>query len=199
MVTQGVLVLNRSWMAIHVCSIPRAVSLLVQDLAHVVTDDYQTHSFDSWRQVSAHIEADGNRFIQAPNFRLAVPDVILLKGFNRLPPRAVKFNRRNIYLRDHYTCQYCGCKPGREELTIDHVTPRSRGGKSEWENVVLACQKCNARKGNRLLGEISMHLARRPTKPHWLTIVRHNLRGAERPTWQKFVDTAYWNVDLEQG
>lgn len=198
MVSQGVLVLNRNWLAIHVCSIQRAISLLVQDLAQVVTEDYQTHSFNSWRALSAHVEADGNQFIHAPSFRLMVPEVILLTGFHRVPPRAVKFNRRNIYLRDHFMCQYCGCKPAREELTIDHVLPRSRGGRSEWENVVLACQSCNARKGSRLLTEINMKPMRKPVKPHWLTIIRHNLKGQDRPVWQKFVDSAYWNVDLEQ-
>lgn len=198
MVSNGVLVLNRNWLAIHVCSVERAISLLVQDLAQVVADNYQTFNFSSWRELSQRAEQEGARYIQAPTFRLLVPDVILLTGFHRVPPRIVKFNRRNIYVRDNYTCQYCGAKPTREELTIDHVHPKSRGGRSEWENVVLACQDCNARKGSHLLGEINMNLARPPRKPHWLTIVRHTLRGHDRPTWQKYVDTAYWNADLDQ-
>ncbi len=198
MQAQNVLVLNRNWLAIHVCSLQRAISLLVQDLAQVVTEDYQTHDFSSWRELSAHVRSEGNQFIHAPGFRLMVPEVILLTGFNRVPPRAVKFNRRNIYLRDHFMCQYCGAKPAREDLTIDHVLPKSKGGRSEWENVVLACQKCNARKGNRLIEQIpNMHLLKPPRKPHWLTIVRYAMRGQQRPTWQKFVDVAYWNVDLD--
>ncbi len=198
MMSNGVLVLNRNWMAIHVCSVPRAVSLLVQDLAQVVTEDYRTYNFNSWRDLSVHIETEGNRFIHSPTFRLAVPDVILLTRFNRVPPRVVKFNRRNIYLRDHFMCQYCGTKPVKEELTIDHVVPRSRGGRSEWENVVLACQRCNAKKGNRLLPDLPMALRKQPRKPHWLSIVRHSMKGQNRPVWQKFVDAAYWNADLEQ-
>jgi 5-methylcytosine-specific restriction endonuclease McrA len=199
MVSNGVLVLNRNWMAIHVCSVERAITLLVQGLAQVVGDDYRTYSFESWRALSCAVAADGDKFINAPSFRLAVPDVILLTRFHQIPPRAVKFNRRNIYIRDNFTCQYCGCKPPREELTIDHVHPKSKGGRSEWENVALACQKCNARKGNRLLSEISMSLARRPRKPHWLSIVQHALGRVDRPQWQRFVDAAYWNVDLDQG
>ena len=199
MVSNGVLVLNRNWMAIHVCSLQRAMSLLVQDLAQVVTEEYETYNFHSWRELSAHVEQEGNQFIHSPNFRLIVPEVIILTRFHKAPPRTVKFNRRNIYLRDNFTCQYCGCQPPRDKLTIDHVVPRSKGGRSEWENVVLACQSCNAKKGNRLLGkETSMNLHRSPRKPHWLSIIRDTLRGHNRPTWQKFVDMAYWNVDLDQ-
>jgi len=199
MVANGVLVLNRNWMAIHVCSLQRALGLLVQDLAQVVTEEYETYNFDSWRELSVHMEEEGNRFVHSPSFRLAVPEVILLNRFHKAPPKTVKFNRRNIYLRDQMTCQYCGVKPPREKLTIDHVLPRSKGGKSEWENVVLACQDCNARKGNRLLGsQTSMKLVRQPSKPHWLSIIRHSLKGHNRPTWNKFVDMAYWNVDLKE-
>jgi 5-methylcytosine-specific restriction endonuclease McrA len=193
----GVLVLNKNWVAIHVCSLERAIGLLVQDLASVVCEDYQTHDFDSWRALSMEVEAEGNRFIQAPNFRLMRPEVILLHTFSRVPPRAVKFNRRNIYLRDGCQCQYCGTKPAREDLTIDHVIPRSKGGRSVWENVVVACQACNARKGNRLLPTIAMNLARKPKKPHWMMIVRHTMRDAQRPLWEKFVDKAYWNAELD--
>jgi len=198
MLTNGVLVLNRNWMAIHVCSVQRAISLLVQDLAQVVADDYQTHTFDSWREVSQHVEQNGQRFIHSTSFRMAVPEVIILTRFHRIPPRTVKFNRRNIYIRDNHTCQYCGARPGRELLTIDHVLPRSRGGKSEWENVVLACQSCNARKGSRLLENSGMRLAKPPRKPHWIGIVSHMLKCQDRPSWQRYVDMAYWNADLQE-
>lgn len=199
MVSNGVLVLNRNWLAIHVCSVQRAMSLLVQDLAQVVTDDYQTLDFNSWREVSDLLGSEPeDQYLQTPNFKIKVPEVILLKTFHRVPPRAVKFNRRNIYLRDNFQCQYCGVKPSKEELTIDHVNPRSRGGISEWENVVLACQRCNSRKGNMLLENSNLTLLKPARKPHWLTIVRHSLSKHNRPTWQKFVDQAYWNAKLEE-
>jgi 5-methylcytosine-specific restriction endonuclease McrA len=197
MVANGVLVLNRNWTAIHVCSLERAITLLVQGLAQVVDENFRTYDFGSWRELSDYVETEGNRFIHATSFRLMIPEVILLTHYHRVPPRAVKFNRRNIYVRDDFRCQYCGCRPPREELTIDHVVPRSRGGRSEWENVVLACQSCNARKGSRLLAETPMHLARAPKKPNWINIVRHSLQAQNRPAWQRFVDAAYWNVDLE--
>ncbi|MDK2970318.1 MAG: hypothetical protein PWP23_73 [Candidatus Sumerlaeota bacterium] len=198
MIANGVLVLNRNWTAIHVTSVQRAITLLVQDLAQVVDDNYRTYDFNSWRELSAYVDTEGNQFIHSPSFRMVIPEVILLTSYHRVPPRAVKFNRRNIYIRDGYKCQYCGRKPPREELTIDHVVPRSRGGRSEWENVVLACQSCNAKKGNRLLQDTPMQLPRAPKKPNWISIVRHTLKAQSRPAWQRYVDMAYWNVDLEE-
>jgi 5-methylcytosine-specific restriction endonuclease McrA len=198
MLSDGVLVLNRNWSAVHVCTVKRAITLLFQGYARVVGNDYQIHDFESWRQVSQHVEKAGNEFIHTPSFPILVPEVILLTGFGKMPPRTVKFNRRNIYMRDHYTCQYCGVKPHREELTIDHIIPRCRGGRSTWENVVLACQSCNSAKGSMLAEEAGMQLARTPRRPHWLSTLRSTLKGPERPIWQRFVDAAYWNVALEE-
>lgn len=197
MLNAGVLVLNRNWTAVHICNVKRAIILLVQDLAHVVTEDYQTYDFSSWIELSEHVAQEGNQFIRTPSFRLLVPEVIRLMGYHRMPPRVVKFNRRNIYLRDSYTCQYCGRKPAREDLTIDHIIPRSRGGRSVWENVVLACMKCNVTKSNRTPLEAEMQLRRQPKRPHWLAALRYSLQGPERPIWQKFVDEAYWEVVLD--
>ncbi len=198
MLSHGVLVLNRSWIAVHVCSVKRAISLLCQDYARVVGEDYRIHDFDSWRELSLEVEKNGDQYIYTPSFRILVPEVVLLTEFNRMPPRTVKFNRRNIYLRDNYTCQYCGKKPTKEELTIDHVIPRSKGGRSTWENVVLACQQCNTKKGNKSVAEAHMKLAAEPRRPHWLSSLRDSLRGPERPSWQRFVDAAYWNATLKE-
>ena len=198
MFNQGVLVLNRNWVAVHVCSVRRALSLVYQDCARIVGQDYQVHDFASWQHLSSHTEALGNDFVHTPNFRILLPEVILLTAFGRMPPLTVKFNRRNIYLRDDHTCQYCGIRPNKEELTIDHVVPRCRGGRSTWENVVLACQKCNSRKGGQTPDEAHMKLARTPRRPHWVAAMRTMLRGPERPMWQRFVDVAYWNTALEE-
>lgn len=199
MLSQGVLVLNKNWVAVHVCSVRRAITLVVSDLARIVGNDYAVHDFNSWREVSCEVERNGNHYIHTPGYRVMVPEVILLSGFGKVPPRCIKFNRRNIYLRDHYTCQYCHARPPREELTIDHVMPRSRGGKSVWENVVLACQRCNMRKANRTPEEANMLLPRgTPKRPQWMAMVKHSLKQMEHSTWQRFVDAAYWNVQLEE-
>lgn len=194
MFDQRVLVLNKNWIAIHICSVRRAMSLLYQDLARVVTDEYQLMSFDEWRDLSEC--ADSEYMIKTPSLKILVPEVIMLTRFNRMPPRIIKFNRRNIYTRDEYTCQYCGKKPGREKLTIDHIIPKSRGGESVWENVILACSTCNTRKGNRLPEECGMKLLSKPRKPHWSIAFGHSEPGS--PLWLKFIDFAYWNVSLEK-
>lgn len=196
LLNQSVLVLNRHWAAVHVTTARRALVLLYGEHAKVVTDDFATHNFDSWRDLSQFLETA--RKITTPSYQMAIPEVIMLTQFNRFPPRQVKFSRRNIYVRDNYTCQYCGCIPPKDELTIDHVLPRSRGGKSTWENVVLACMRCNTRKGNRLLHEANLKLLSQPKKPHWLECSQFNVRPAESSLWQKFVDNAYWNTPLKE-
>lgn len=197
MLNRSVLVLNRHWIAVHVCSVRRALTLLYQDLAHVVTHDYQTFDFASWREVSTAAETD-QPMISTPTFDIMIPEVIILRYFSRLPQRSVKFNRRNIFLRDDYTCQYCGTKPGKENLTIDHVVPRSKGGRSTWENVTLACIVCNSRKGDRTPDQAHMPLHRRPRQPHWLSSFTSHLRNPDNELWKQFVDVAYWTVKLDE-
>ncbi|KPL11357.1 hypothetical protein AMJ85_03745 [candidate division BRC1 bacterium SM23_51] len=196
LLNSSVLVLNRNWIAVHICDARRALVLLYQDLAQVVTESYETLDFDSWRDLS-RFARDGE-VVHTPCYPLMIPQVIKLVFYNRFPPLRVRFSRRNIYLRDRNQCQYCGARPPREEMTIDHVVPRSRGGRTVWENVVLACSVCNARKGHRPLRECSMSLIRKPRKPHWLLGTRLEFNPESRPFWQKFIDEAYWNVALEE-
>ena len=193
----AVLVLNRSWIAVNVASVRRAISLLYQGLAQVVSaDDFTTYDFDSWRALSQACR-DG-RFVHTVNYRLRVPEVILLKFFNGFYRREVRFSRRNIFERDQNTCQYCGRVFPRQELTIDHVVPRSRGGRDCWENVVLACVRCNVRKGQRLPREAGMRLIRPPRKPNWVPHISFQCHTGMKPSWQRFVDIAYWDLELDQ-
>lgn len=194
-----VLVLNRAWIAVHACSVRRALTLVFQDLARIVADDFQTHDFHSWRELSQYA-AGADPLIHTPNFQILVPEVIVLSHYNRMPPRTVRFNRRNIFVRDHHTCQYCGKKPPKDELTIDHVIPTSRGGGSTWENVVLACTRCNVKKGNHLPSECGMHPAVKPVKPQWLAqfVPPKPCENSSKSLWEKFVDIAYWETQLEE-
>ncbi|MDP6723364.1 MAG: HNH endonuclease [Pirellulaceae bacterium] len=137
MLQRPALVLNRNWQPVNVATVARALVLLWNESARVVDPtDYQLYSWEDWSKLRPR---DDERFIQAVRFRLCVPEVITLTGYDRLPSAAVAFSRRNIFKRDHYTCQYCGRQPGVEELTIDHVVPRAQGGESRWDNCVLAC------------------------------------------------------------
>ena len=154
------LVLNRNWQPVNVATVARALVLLWNESARVVDPgDYQTYTWEDWSKLRLR---DGEAFIQAVRFRLRVPEVVTLTGYDRLPTAAVTFSRRNIFKRDHFTCQYCGVQPGSEELTLDHVIPRSQGGESRWENCVLACLACNKRKDNRTPQQARMRLRNKP-------------------------------------
>ena len=198
MLNQQVLVLNKHWVAVHVCTVRRAVTLLFQEMAKVVTEDLQTYDFESWRELSEF--ADGHHpLIHTSTFQMLLPQVIVLLGYQKCPPRTVKFNRRNIFLRDRYTCQYCGATPQESELTIDHIIPRSRGGRTVWENVVLACTVCNTQKGSRLPAECGMVPKRVPKRPSWIAALHSvHLNADNRSLWQKFIDTAYWETNLKE-
>ena len=188
------LVLNRNWQPVNVATVARALVLLWNESARVVdTDDFQLYTWDDWSQLRP---GEGERFIQAVRLRLRVPEVIVLAEYNRLPSAAVSFSRRNIFKRDHWACQYCGCQPGSDELTIDHVTPRSHGGTSTWENCVLACIDCNKRKADRTPRQAGMKLRTVAVRPAWQPFYARDKRRIE--SWSKFISESYWNVPLEK-
>lgn len=188
------LVLNRSWQPVGVASVARTLVLLWNDTARVVDpQDYQLYSWADW---SALRPAGDEPFIQTVRLRLRVPEVVVLTHYNRLPRNSVPFSRRNIYQRDHNTCQYCADQPGTRELTIDHVIPRSHGGTTSWENCVLACVTCNSRKANRTPAQAKMPLRRLPAKPSWRPVyASHEVRIE---SWSRFLSEAYWNVELAE-
>src|SRR5206468_753106 len=156
----NVLVLNKYYQAIRVVNVRRAFSLLCRDMAevvHIETDEagrskWQNFDFDSWRELSefkAEFEPAEFDWIHTVRFQIAVPRIIRLLIYEKLPRQDVKFNRRNIYARDGNKCQYCGKKFATSELSLDHVLPRSQGGRASWENIVCCCVKCNVKKGGR--------------------------------------------------
>lgn len=194
--SEKVLVLNRSWVAVNVSTVRRALTLVYQNVARVVApNDYSTYDFEGWIEAS-HEARDGHRIFCATR-SFCVPEVIVLSNFNGRFSKEVRFSRRNIFERDENTCQYCGKKFDRSELTLDHVIPRSRGGTSTWTNIVLACLKCNMRKGDRLPGELNMKLLRKPIKPAWATRVGVKIGRAYKPSWERFLEEAYWDVELK--
>ena len=160
--TRPTLVLNRIWQPVGVASVARSLTLVAAERARIVDPtDFQQYTWADWAKL---IPQEDEPFVQAVKFRLRVPEVITLTEYDRLPTNAVTFSRRNIHKRDRHTCQYCGGQPGSEDLTIDHVQPRSRGGTSTWENCVLACLKCNMRKADRTPTEAHMPLRKTPVE-----------------------------------
>ena len=199
----NVLVLNKHYMAIRIIGARRAFSLLFRDLAEVVSFEkglYANYNFESWCEVSRfkhQFETDGNDWISTVNFYIAVPRIIRLLSYDRLPRADVKFNRRNIFARDKNRCQYCGKRYSTTELSLDHVIPRTMGGKSVWENIVCACAGCNAKKGGRTPKDAAMTLIQKPIKPKHNPLVHIHLGEARYRSWQQFLDHAYWSVELK--
>lgn len=195
-----VLVLNRNFYAIQITSWQRAITLVYIDHARVVDESYRTYSFEDWRELTKVREDHPAGFIRTPEFKIAIPEVIALRLYDRLPHMDVKFTRRNIYEHYNYRCCYCGKKFPTHELNLEHVVPRSRGGKSTWDNVVTSCVSCNLQKGNKLIGETGMNLRIKPSRPKWhrgiSLVLKPHVRV--RASWQKFIDTMYWNSELKE-
>ena len=199
----SVLVLNKCYMAVHIIPVRRAFCLLFKELAEVVTLDdgrYLSHDFQSWREVSearAHFKDPDDDYIRTIHFEIQVPRVIRLLTYDRLPRTRIKFNRRNIFARDGNRCQYCGKRFPTGELSLDHVMPRSRGGGTDWENIVCACVKCNVRKGGRTPSEAGMRLTKPPIKPKTSPTLGLKLANRKYQSWKTFLDDAYWTVELK--
>ena len=198
MLDKQVLVLNRLWQAVNVCSVRRAFALLCQGHAQVVYEDgnnnFLTHDFSSWREFSQREPEDD--MVHTISFKIRMPRVIVLLLFDRLPAKEVKFTRHNVFERDKNTCQYCGKIFDRKELNLDHIIPRDRGGMTSWENIVCSCIPCNTRKGNHLPHEAGMRLVRKPERPRWRPFLHLTFGGHQHDSWKHFVDVAYWNVEL---
>ncbi|NER01201.1 MAG: HNH endonuclease [Okeania sp. SIO3C4] len=159
-----VLVLNASYEPLNITSWRRAIVLLIKEKAE-------------------QVEHNG-RFVY-PNVPL--PTVIRLRQYVRVPYKDIPLTRRNILHRDGHSCQYCGYSG--DELTLDHVIPRSRGGGDAWDNVVTACVRCNVDKGNRTQREAGMPLRHQPRKPHSSLYfeVRKHIKSGLHSEWQKYV------------
>ena len=198
----SVLVLNRSFVAVQVTNVRRAIALLFRELAevvHIEEGQFAAYSFDSWRELSAlrsSFRAPEQDWIRAVGFDLQAPRVIRLMRCDRGPRQGLRFNRRNIFARDENVCQYCGRHFPTSELSLDHVMPRSRGGDTSWENIVCACVACNVRKGGRTPHEARMNLIRSPTKPRRSPLLAIKLGNPKYASWKSFVDNAYWLADL---
>jgi 5-methylcytosine-specific restriction endonuclease McrA len=198
MLNTSVLVLNRSYLPIHVTSVRRAFALIYQGIARAVDESYQTFDFERWSQLAVARDAEA---IGTSNGPIRVPRVIVLLAFDRVPKRHVRFSRINIYARDSFTCQYCGLRYPRSELNLDHVVPRSLGGRSTWDNVVCSCLECNRRKGGRTPAQAGLALRRPPARPRWTPLMNLMLSSVRYNEWRPFlnlVDASYWNTELAE-
>lgn len=163
-----VLVLNASYEPINICAARRALVLVLKGVASA--EELSNHSVHSSRKA------------------VNLPTVIRLLEYRRIPHQTRALSRKNILMRDRYTCQYCHKTLPSSEMTLDHVIPRSRAGESTWENLVACCHRCNNRKGSRTPDEAGMKLARQP-RPFSLHTSRHLMRllGKGDDQWRKYL------------
>ena len=164
-----VLVLNASYEPINICGARRALVLVLKGVART--------------------EEEHGLVLHAQRSRVAMPSVIRLLEYRRIPYQTRALSRKNILLRDRNTCQYSGETFGPGDLTLDHVIPRSRGGDSTWENLVACCHACNRRKGNRMLDEIDDMILLREPRPFSLHTSRQIMRmlGRADDRWRKYL------------
>lgn len=200
---EKVLVLNRFYTAVRVISARRAFVMLCKQAAEVIAVEnghYLNYDFESWTEIAElqrAFEPDLYSWIRTARLHIAVPKIIRLFGYDRLPKQHVKLNRRNIYARDTSQCQYCGRRFATKDLTIDHVIPRVQGGEHTWENLVCACVRCNTRKGGRTPRGAHMKLVRPPKRPRRNPGITVRLGSTKYQSWKAFLSDAYWTVELK--
>ena len=181
-----VLVLNRCFLPVHITTVKRAVSLLFLEAAKGVDVQYQTYTWEQLMYGSFEsLPEDCFLPLRTTSGYFPVPKVIVLNDYDQLPKRSVRFSRTHVFMRDQYTCQYCGDEFPKAKLNLDHVVPRSRGGKTTWDNLVTSCHDCNRKKANLTPQEASMPLRCRPRKPAG-TFGLVNLRKIQE-SWTPFL------------
>ncbi|MEO1490881.1 MAG: HNH endonuclease [Pseudomonadota bacterium] len=139
------------------------------------------------------IVAEYETEVHSPSISMRLPSVVVLRDYVK-PARYPAFTRFNLFLRDEFACQYCGAKG---EMTFDHVTPRSRGGRTTWENVVAACGPCNLRKGNKTVRQANMSLARPPRRPDSVELQNKGRKFPPNHLHDSWMDFLYWDAELD--
>lgn len=188
---EKVLVLNKYYQAIQITTVQKAICHLVKGSAKVITPAWTTHTLEDWIKITKFHENGNSKIIRSPSISILVPDAIYLPYYESLPKTEVVFSRKNLLLRDRYTCQYCGkYLKNPKERTIDHVIPKSRGGKTVWTNVVLCCKKCNLKKGDRTPEEAGLKLLKKPKAPKWQALILEEFPKHKKDVWKVFLDFA---------
>jgi 5-methylcytosine-specific restriction endonuclease McrA len=200
-VKEKVLLLNKNWQAIKIIPLKKAITLLSSDhfapKAKVIDPrDFVQYDWNDWSKITPD---EGELFIKSCNSIHKVPELILLTKYDRLPVKlSGKFSRRMLFKRDENTCQYCNKEFSTEELTIDHVHPRSKGGITVWDNCVACCIACNTKKASKTLAECGFKLKKKPVKPDIQKLSEmEKVPFSFKDSWKNFLSNQYWDALLE--
>lgn len=193
-----VLVLNKSWQPVSVVTLEKALSKLLATYsdgtpkAKIIdaVHDFANYTWEDWSKLKP---SENELKIRTVTAVFRVPEIIQYTKYNRPPMHRVSYNRRTIYRRDNYTCQYCGKSKNTNEISLDHVIPRCQGGLTCWENIVVACTDCNSRKAGRTPEQARMKLLKKPIRPKYNFLIE----DIRVDSWQTFIGEAYWNCELE--
>lgn len=174
---RSTLLLDQSYQPLDVITWQDAVRLITLNKAEVI-EEYEDN-------------------IRSTFLIIKMPAVVrLINSFRRGKKKSVKFSRISIYARDGFKCQYCSLKGKMKDFTFDHVVPRSKGGKTNWENITTACVPCNTKKNNRTPAEAGMKLLKQPVKPDWVPII--SLRLTQKSVPDQWASYLYWNSELDE-
>lgn len=181
-----VLVLNRNYQPVRVTTARHAFTMMFVGRARALDTDFEPFAFEDWIGLPP---SEKDEVVGTTKGPVRVPRILLLGRYNRVPKVALRLSRRNIFLRDDYTCQYCHERLPVRELNLDHVMPRSRGGGASWENLVTSCRECNLRKGRLTPEESGMPLMRAPRKPAWTAVAQMVATTRRYDEWEPFLAT----------
>lgn len=184
------LVLNKGWDAFNIETAKESIVKTFTGDANVLDENYVQYGWEDWLELSK-MDNEGP-FVRTSKIRIKVPRVIRLLKYNRIPKIEVKLTRRNLFIRDKLCCQYTNKKLSFKDATIDHVIPRSKGGKSTWDNMVICSLEINIKKGNRTPKEAGLTLIRQPKQPTWNLMFVKYVPKIPR-IWEKYIHTDQWN------
>lgn len=164
MLNKSVLLLNQNYEPMTICNVKKAIILIFLGKAEAVEND--------------------GMYVRSISYEMRLPVVIRLVRYARAPKRQIILNRKNLLIRDNYSCQYCGRRM--QPLTVDHVIPKQFGGKDTWENLVIACLPCNNQKANRTPEQADMKLVNKPKRPNHFFYFQHFI-GAKDERWKPYI------------
>lgn len=185
-----VLVLNKNWQAINICTPADALSMMYSNTATGLNikgkDDMVPLEWKNWIELKCSEE---DNYVQTIQGNIKIPKIIILCRYDKVPKKRPKITRKGIWIRDEGVCQYTGKKVKSNEGNIDHVIPRSRGGKTNWTNCVLAHKKVNAKKADKTPEEAGLKLIRQPYIPKELPVSFYITNKYDIQEWRIFLNS----------